>query len=115
LNFFPIAINQVVRTKDTSEDTHKSLVAFGTAVGKTTVNCKDTPGFIVNRLLVPYMIDAVRMYERGDASMKDIDVSMKLGCGYPVKMGKSLLLSWSFTFFFRWDHLSWLTMLVWTR
>ena len=53
-------------------------------LGKSVVDCKDTPGFIVNRLLVPYMIDAVRMYERGDASIKDIDVSMKLGCGYPV-------------------------------
>ena len=52
--------------------------------GKTVVNCKDTPGFIVNRLLVPYMAEAVRMLERGDASAADIDVAMKLGAGYPM-------------------------------
>lgn len=49
------------------------------AVGKHTVTCKDTPGFIVNRLLVPYMMEAVRMLERGDASARDIDVAMKVG------------------------------------
>lgn len=75
---------EVVRTDKTSDATHAALTAFGTAVGKTPVNCRDTPGFIVNRLLVPYMMDAVRMFERGDASLKDIDVSMKLGCGYPM-------------------------------
>ena len=52
--------------------------------GKTVVNCKDTPGFIVNRLLVPYMAEAIRMLERGDASASDIDVAMKLGAGYPM-------------------------------
>jgi len=53
-------------------------------MGKTTVDCKDTPGFIVNRLLVPYMMEAVRMLERGDASARDIDTAMKLGAGYPM-------------------------------
>lgn len=48
------------------------------------MDCKDTPGFIVNRLLVPYMAEAVRMLERGDASSRDIDVAMKLGAGYPM-------------------------------
>merc|ERR1711916_136886 len=75
---------EVVRTESTSASTHSALSAFGEGVGKTVVHCKDTPGFIVNRLLVPYMLDAVRMYERGDASMKDIDTAMKLGCGYPM-------------------------------
>ena len=48
------------------------------------VNCRDTPGFVVNRLLVPYMAEAVRMLERGDATARDIDVAMKLGAGYPM-------------------------------
>eukprot|EP01147_Barroeca_monosierra_P003869 gene3869-6361_t len=58
--------------------------AFGEAVGKTTVVCKDTPGFIVNRLLVPYLLEAARMVERGDATVEDIDTAMKLGAGYPM-------------------------------
>jgi 3-hydroxyacyl-CoA dehydrogenase len=48
------------------------------------VGCKDTPGFVVNRLLVPYMSESLRMLERGDASAEDIDNAMKLGCGYPM-------------------------------
>jgi 3-hydroxyacyl-CoA dehydrogenase len=48
------------------------------------VVCKDTPGFIVNRLLVPYMLEAARMVERGDASIEDVDAAMKLGAGYPM-------------------------------
>ncbi len=88
LHFFnPVPVMrlvEVVRTAETSDETHAALAAFGAAVGKSPVSCKDTPGFIVNRLLVPYMVDAVRMHERGDASTRDIDVSMKLGCGYPM-------------------------------
>jgi len=57
---------------------------FGRALGKTTVEAKDTPGFIVNRLLVPYLLESIRMLERGDATAKDIDVAMKLGLGYPM-------------------------------
>ena len=53
-------------------------------MGKATVSCKDTPGFIVNRLLVPYLFEAICMAERGDASCKDIDTAMKLGAGYPM-------------------------------
>ena len=48
------------------------------------MDCKDTPGFIVNRLLVPYLMEACRMLERGDASAKDIDTAMKLGAGHPM-------------------------------
>jgi 3-hydroxyacyl-CoA dehydrogenase len=62
----------------------QALTQFAKALGKTTVSCKDTPGFIVNRLLVPYMAEAVRMVERGDATPKDVDVAMKLGAGYPM-------------------------------
>ncbi|XP_062581579.1 hydroxyacyl-coenzyme A dehydrogenase, mitochondrial-like [Saccostrea cucullata] len=75
---------EVVRIPATSDATFDKLLAFGKDMGKTTVSCKDTPGFIVNRLLVPYMLEAVRMVERGDASMKDIDTAMKLGAGYPM-------------------------------
>ncbi|XP_013389286.1 hydroxyacyl-coenzyme A dehydrogenase, mitochondrial [Lingula anatina] len=88
LHFFnPVPVMklvEVIRIPETSDDTFKSLVAFGQAVGKTTVECKDTPGFVVNRLLVPYMAEAIRMLERGDATAKDIDVAMKLGAGYPM-------------------------------
>ncbi|KAK7112607.1 hydroxyacyl-coenzyme A dehydrogenase, mitochondrial-like [Littorina saxatilis] len=75
---------EVVKIPETSNETFERLVQLGKAMGKTTVDCKDTPGFIVNRLLVPYMMEAVRMLERGDASARDIDTAMKLGAGYPM-------------------------------
>jgi 3-hydroxyacyl-CoA dehydrogenase len=75
---------EVVRTDQTSDATYKTLMEFGAALGKTCITCKDTPGFVVNRLLVPYMAEAVRMLERGDASARDIDIAMKLGAGYPM-------------------------------
>ncbi|CAG0917034.1 unnamed protein product [Notodromas monacha] len=75
---------EVVRIPETSNESFKKMMDFGAALGKTTVVCQDTPGFIVNRLLVPYMMEAVRMLERGDASARDIDVAMKLGAGYPM-------------------------------
>jgi 3-hydroxyacyl-CoA dehydrogenase len=75
---------EVVRTSHTSDDVFAQARAFGEACGKSPVACKDTPGFVVNRLLVPYMADAMRMLERGDASAADIDTAMKLGCGYPM-------------------------------
>uniref|UniRef100_A0A8D0Z3R9 3-hydroxyacyl-CoA dehydrogenase n=2 Tax=Sus scrofa TaxID=9823 RepID=A0A8D0Z3R9_PIG len=77
-------IAQVVKTPMTSQKTLESLVDFSKTLGKHPVSCKDTPGFIVNRLLVPYLIEAVRLYERGDASKEDIDTAMKLGAGYPM-------------------------------
>jgi 3-hydroxyacyl-CoA dehydrogenase len=75
---------EVVRTNDTSEEVFAAARAFGETCGKTPVSCKDTPGFVVNRLLVPYMVEAMKMLERGDASAQDIDVAMKLGCGFPM-------------------------------
>jgi 3-hydroxyacyl-CoA dehydrogenase len=75
---------EVVRTKATSDDAFAAARAFGEACGKTPVACKDTPGFVVNRLLVPYMVQALLMLERGDASAADIDAAMKLGCGHPM-------------------------------
>ncbi|KAL4240516.1 hypothetical protein ACF0H5_001307 [Mactra antiquata] len=75
---------EVIRIPETSDETFNSLLSFGKAMGKVTVNCKDTPGFIVNRLLVPYMMEAVRMVERGEATPQDIDTAMKLGAGYPM-------------------------------
>ena len=64
---------EVVRIDQTSDDTFNALFAFAKKVGKVPVACKDTPGFIVNRLLVPYIMEAIRMLERGDASAEDID------------------------------------------
>ena len=96
LHFFnPVPVMrlvEVIKSDNTSDETHASLMAFGEAVGKKTVSCKDTPGFVVNRLLVPYLIEAVRMLEREDASVEDIDAAMKLGCGYP--MGPMALLDY---------------------
>ncbi|CAN7993029.1 unnamed protein product [Ixodes hexagonus] len=88
LHFFnPVPVMkllEVVRIPETSDDTFDKMKEWGAALGKTTVSCKDTPGFIVNRLLIPTMMEAVRMLERGDASARDIDTSMKLGAGHPM-------------------------------
>nr|XP_046272631.1 hydroxyacyl-coenzyme A dehydrogenase, mitochondrial [Scatophagus argus] len=75
---------EVIKTSSTSQETFDSLLNFSKALGKTPVSCKDTPGFIVNRLLVPYLLEAVRLYERGHGSKEDIDIAMKLGAGYPM-------------------------------
>lgn len=88
LHFFnPVPVMkllEVTRTKETSEETYNQLMAFGKQLGKQTITCKDTPGFVVNRLLIPYCAEAMRMHERGDASAKDIDLAMKLGAGYLI-------------------------------
>ncbi|XP_067138419.1 hydroxyacyl-coenzyme A dehydrogenase, mitochondrial-like [Centruroides vittatus] len=88
LHFFnPVPVMkllEVVRIPETSDETYNKMMEFGKNMGKATVSCKDTPGFIVNRLLIPYMLEAIRMLERGDASAKDIDTAMKLGAGYPM-------------------------------
>jgi len=88
LHFFnPVPVMkllEVVRIPQTSDETFDAMVAWGKAMKKQTVDCKDTPGFIVNRLLVPYLMEAVRLVERGDASAKDVDLAMKLGAGHPM-------------------------------
>jgi 3-hydroxybutyryl-CoA dehydrogenase len=75
---------EVVRSIVTSDETITRLKDFGASLDKTVVEARDTPGFIVNRLLVPYLLDAVRVYEQGIASREDIDEGMKLGCGHPM-------------------------------
>ncbi|XP_066251929.1 hydroxyacyl-coenzyme A dehydrogenase, mitochondrial-like [Euwallacea similis] len=88
LHFFnPVPVMkllEIVRIPEQSEETYQAFLEWGKSIGKACVTCKDTPGFIVNRLLVPYMAEAVRLMERGDASPKDIDTAMKLGAGYPM-------------------------------
>lgn len=75
---------EVIRTKDTSDATFDSLMSVASKMGKTPVACVDSPGFLVNRLLVPYMLEAIRLVERGEGTMKDVDTAMKLGAGYPL-------------------------------
>jgi 3-hydroxybutyryl-CoA dehydrogenase len=75
---------EVVRTILTDEAAVKTAAEFVRSVGKVPVQAKDATAFIVNRLLVPYLLDAIRVYEGGLASLEDIDQAMKLGCGYPM-------------------------------
>ena len=75
---------EVVRTVTTSEETFKRAFAFARSLGKEAVAAKDTSGFIVNLLLVPYLLDAIRAVEHGVGSVPDIDKAMQLGCGYPM-------------------------------
>lgn len=75
---------EVVRTVATSEETFDRVLAFARGLGKEAVVARDTPGFIVNRLLVPYLIDAAREAARGLASIRDIDQAMQLGAGHPM-------------------------------
>jgi len=75
---------EVVRTIATADDAYEAAYDFSKKLGKVPVRTSDKTGFIVNRLLVPYLLDAVRAYEEGVGSIEDIDTSMKLGCGYPM-------------------------------
>jgi len=75
---------EVVRTVTTSADTFKRAFAFAKSLGKEAVAAKDNSGFIVNLLLVPYLLDAIRAVERGVGSVSDIDKAMQLGCSYPM-------------------------------
>jgi 3-hydroxybutyryl-CoA dehydrogenase len=88
LHFFnPVPLMQlveVVRTVTTSDETFKRAFAFAKSLGKEAVAAKDNSGFIVNLLLVPYLLDAIRAVERGVGSVLDIDKAMQLGCGYPM-------------------------------
>jgi 3-hydroxybutyryl-CoA dehydrogenase len=88
LHFFnPVPVMklvEVVRTIATDPAVYEEMVSFGAKLGKTPVRAQDSGGFIVNRLLVPYLLDAIRALEEGVGSVVDIDNSMKLGCGYPM-------------------------------
>ena len=75
---------EVVRTIATAADVYETAYEFGKKLGKVPVRTSDKTGFIVNRLLVPYLLDAIRAYEEGVGSIPDIDNAMKLGCGYPM-------------------------------
>jgi 3-hydroxybutyryl-CoA dehydrogenase len=75
---------EVVRTIATAPDVYDTVYEFAKRLGKVPVRTRDKTGFIVNRLLVPYLLDAVRAYEEGVGSIEDIDNAMKLGCGYPM-------------------------------
>jgi 3-hydroxybutyryl-CoA dehydrogenase len=75
---------EVIRGLSTTEPTYLALFAFAQSLGKEPITAPDRPGFIVNRLLVPYLLDAIRAYENGLGTLDDIDKGMKLGCGYPM-------------------------------
>jgi 3-hydroxybutyryl-CoA dehydrogenase len=75
---------EVVRTILTNDESFDAAFAFAKSLGKEAVSCRDNSGFIVNRLLVPYILDAIRAYEEGVGSIEDIDKAMMLGCGYPM-------------------------------
>jgi 3-hydroxybutyryl-CoA dehydrogenase len=88
LHFFnPVPVMklvEVIRTIATDAKVYEEVIAFARRLGKTPVRTSDRTGFIVNRLLVPYLLDAVRALEEGVASIEDLDNSMKLGCGHPM-------------------------------
>jgi 3-hydroxybutyryl-CoA dehydrogenase len=96
LHFFnPVPIMklvEVIRGLATSDDTYTTVFAFAQSLGKEPITAPDRPGFIVNRLLVPYLLDAIREYESGLGTLEDIDKGMKLGTGYP--MGPFTLLDY---------------------
>jgi 3-hydroxybutyryl-CoA dehydrogenase len=88
LHFFnPVPVMklvEVVRTVQTSRDTFERAFEFAKSLGKDPITCKDSSGFVVNLLLVPYILGAIRAVERGVASIQDIDKGMTLGCGHPM-------------------------------
>jgi 3-hydroxybutyryl-CoA dehydrogenase len=75
---------EVIRALTTSDETYRSVFGFAESLGKEPITAPDKPGFIVNRLLVPYLLDAIRSYENGLGTIEDIDKGMKLGTGYPM-------------------------------
>jgi 3-hydroxybutyryl-CoA dehydrogenase len=88
LHFFnPVPIMklvEVIRALTTSDETYRTVFSFAESLGKEPITAPDRPGFIVNRLLVPYLLDAIRAHENGLGTVEDIDKGMKLGCGYPM-------------------------------
>lgn len=83
---------EVIRGLATSDQTYQVVVTFARSLGKEAITAPDRPGFIVNRLLVPYLLDAIRSYENGLGTIEDIDNGMRLGCGHP--MGPFTLLDY---------------------
>jgi 3-hydroxybutyryl-CoA dehydrogenase len=75
---------EVIRALTTSQETYQTLLDFAKAVGKEPITAPDRGGFVVNRLLVPYLLDAIRCLEEGLATAEDIDKGMRLGCGHPM-------------------------------
>ena len=75
---------EVIRALTTSDETYRTVFGFAQSLGKDPITAPDRPGFIVNRLLVPYLLDAIRSYEHGLGTVEDIDKGMKLGTGYPM-------------------------------
>ncbi len=75
---------EVVRALSTSDETYRAVFEFARSLGKAPITAPDRPGFIVNRLLVPYLLDAIRAYEQGVGTIEDIDAGMTLGCGHPM-------------------------------
>jgi 3-hydroxybutyryl-CoA dehydrogenase len=88
LHFFnPVPVMklvEVVRALATSDDTFQKVFRFAQSLGKEPIACRDNSGFVVNRLLVPYLLDAIRGYEEGIGSMEDIDKGMRYGCAHPM-------------------------------
>jgi 3-hydroxybutyryl-CoA dehydrogenase len=75
---------EVIRGLTTSDETYATVMTFVQSLGKEPITAPDRPGFIVNRLLVPYLLDAIRAYENGLGTLEDIDKGMNLGCGHPM-------------------------------
>ena len=75
---------EVIRALTTSDQTYQTVFTFAQSLGKEPITAPDRPGFIVNRLLVPYLLDAIRCYENGLGTIEDLDKGMTLGCGYPM-------------------------------
>jgi 3-hydroxybutyryl-CoA dehydrogenase len=88
LHFFnPVPVMklvEVIRALTTSDETYETVFTFARSLDKEPITAPDRPGFIVNRLLVPFLLDAIRAYENGLGSLEDIDKGMKLGCGHPM-------------------------------
>jgi 3-hydroxybutyryl-CoA dehydrogenase len=75
---------ELIRGLQTSDETHQAMLAFATQVGKTAVTARNAPGFVVNRILVPMINEAIFVLQEGLASAEDIDAGMKLGCNHPI-------------------------------
>jgi len=75
---------EVIRALTTSDETYQTVFTFAKSLGKEPVTAPDRPGFIVNRLLMPYLLDAIRCYENGLGTLEDLDKAMTLGCGHPM-------------------------------